>query len=258
MSLSVRLLLLLSLICPAVAFSRPLPTSPLAQAAKRSQHLSAAQSNLFRFRGGDQETEATKDTSERSDLMSAIALPSIASLGKAYAQSLKTSPIATKSVTAGAIFFLSDYAAQRIEKKADTKHDWKRTISTALVGLLYFGPAAHFWYDMIFRILPGTSLISTMQKAFLGQMFFGPSFTCIFFAVALVNSGEFSIGKWFKKVKTDLPGAWLAGCGFWPFVDLVSYSMIAPQFIPLFVNACSFFWTIYLSIVSNRTATKSD
>jgi protein Mpv17 len=111
---------------------------------------------------------------------------------------------------------------------------------------------------MIFKLLPGTSLFSTLQKAALGQIIFGPSFTCVFFATALLQSGTFSLGNWFTKIKNDLPGAWMAGLGFWPLVDLVSYSMIQPQWIPLFVNSCSLVWTIYLSLIANKTSSSKS
>ena len=86
----------------------------------------------------------------------------------------------------------------------------------------------------------------------MGQMIFGPSFTCVFFATSLLQSGNFSLGNWVRKIKTDLPGAWLSGVGFWPLVDLISYSLIPPRWIPLFINVCSLIWNIYLSMVANR------
>lgn len=195
--------------------------------------------------------------------------------GSSYSSAITAYPIITKSVTAGVTFFLSDYTAQRIErpkdkvdkdvtvkkggkdkevKKAVWKHDWTRTLVSCAVGLFYFGPAAHAWYEWIFTVLPGTSLASTLQKAALGQVIFGPSFTCIFFAVSLMQAGEFSIGNWVSKIKKDLPGAWLSGTAFWPLVDLISFSVVPMQFIPLFINLCSFVWTIYLSMVANRSS----
>jgi len=177
---------------------------------------------------------------------------SVLGLGKKYAFVLEKSPIITKSVTAGLIFGLSDYVAQDLEHGGNNKKNWTRIVSALLVGLVYFGPAAHAWYEMIFRLLPGTSLISTLRKAALGQALFSPSFTCIFFASSLIQSGSFTLSTWVNKIKTDLPSAWRAGMGFWPLVDLVSYSLVPPQWIPLFVNFCSFLWTIYLSIVANK------
>ena len=186
----------------------------------------------------------------------------VVTLGKAYADSLAKRPIVTKSVTACAIFGISDYLAQRLESKessskateAANQLNWTRLLTSMVVGLCYFGPAAHAWYDMIFKLFPGTGLLSTLQKAAMGQMFFGPSFTCIFFASSLWQAGQFTLGNWFRKIRKDLPGAWLAGVGFWPLVDLVSYSFVPVPYIPLFINMCSLVWTIYLSMIANRSS----
>lgn len=212
------------------------------------------------IRGGTPEGETVAESSTNSQssaVSTAGIMAAFTALGQFYAQSLDMYPIRTKSLTAGCIFALSDYCAQRLECQQakfpkPCKLNWTRILTAGAVGLFYFGPAAHYWYDMIFRLLPGTSLVSTLQKATLGQLLFGPSFTCIFFATSLLQAGTFSIGNWFHKIKNDLPSAWLAGIGFWPLVDLVSYSVISKEYIPLFVNVCSFLWTIFLSIVANR------
>lgn len=171
--------------------------------------------------------------------------------GAWYAAALAHHPIYTKSVTACGIFALSDYLAQRLEGNKQ-QVDVKRVTCTALVGLLYFGPAAHNWYETIFRLLPGTSLVTILQKAACGQLLFGPAFTCIFFGVGLWQSGNFTVSRWTSKIRHDLPGAWLAGAGFWPLVDLISFSWVPQAYIPLFVNLCSLVWTIYLSQVANK------
>lgn len=203
--------------------------------------------------------EVTKTRKSGELLATAAAFPmgALSILGSTYSSFLLRRPILTKSATACVIFALSDCMAQRLEKRDDraksgskTTLVWSRILASAAVGFFYFGPAAHYWYDMIFRILPGTSLVSTIQKAALGQLFFGPTFTCIFFATGLMQLGQFSLPNWWRKVRSDLPGAWLAGVGFWPLVDLVSFSLIQPQFIPLFVNLCSLVWTTYLVLKS--------
>lgn len=208
------------------------------------------------LRGGQQE-DLSAGESTASKKTSTAALPlgtSMAAFGAWYASCIETYPIRTKSATAGVVFGLSDYLAQRLEAKKDKplKINWTRVLSSVAVGFFYFGPAAHYWYDAIFKLLPATTLVSTLQKAALGQLIFGPSFTCIFFGVSLLQSGTFTIPNWFRKIRNDLPGAWLAGAGFWPVVDLVSYSFVPMNFIPLFINLCSLVWTIYLSLVANR------
>jgi len=173
-----------------------------------------------------------------------------------YSQQLTARPVLTKSLTAGIIFALSDWCAQLIEREDEgeskTPIVFSRVLSTFLVGLLFFGPAANAWYSMIFKILPSTSLLSTLQKAALGQIFFGPTFTAVFFGAGMIQSGSFSLGAWLSKIKTDLPGVWASGLGYWPLVDFISYKVVPVQWIPLFVNFCSFVWTIYLSLVANR------
>jgi protein Mpv17 len=195
-------------------------------------------------------------------MMATPVMAFLTTASKFYSQQLEQSPILTKSCTAGVIFALSDYLAQRLENKNNKKDkeepfNYKRFTAGTLVGLLYFGPAAHYWYDMIFKLLPGTGILSTLYKAFWGQAIFGPLFTCIFFATSLLQAGTFSLGNWSSKIKTDLPGAWLAGASFWPLVDLVSYSVVPVMYIPLFVNMCSLVWTIYLSTIANRSRSKT-
>lgn len=270
-----RLVLILGFCCPSLALSTFAGARSSKNAGVALSSLHHSHIRLF-IRGGDQDDFIQENTIEEnlvnsndavvaseqfrtpSSHLSAITVPMLSYLsafGTAYASSLQARPILTKSSTACFIFALSDYLAQRLETKnlkRKTTNNWTRTVASAIVGFCYFGPAAHYWYQMIFQLLPGTSLGSTLQKAGLGQLIFGPTFTCIFFASALLQSGNFTTKTWFRKIKNDLPGAWAAGLGFWPLVDLVSYSMVAPQWIPLFVNLCSLVWTIYLSGVANK------
>jgi len=230
--------------------------------------VSFSRMTSLRLRGGESETENTVDEvvgNEGAELPAPVPMRSGAaavsgistiatlcgSMGKLYSSQLVIRPIITKSWTAGIIFALSDYLAQRIESKEETSFNTKRVVFAAMVGTLYFAPAAHYWYEAIFRFLPGKGFLSILQKALMGQLIFGPSFTCIFFASSLMQNGTFSFANWGKKIKNDLPGAWLAGSAFWPIVDVISYSVVPISLIPLFINICSLVWTIYLSIVAN-------
>ncbi len=169
-----------------------------------------------------------------------------------YTAALNAAPILTKSLTAGCIFTASDVAAQSIAP-SDTGRDWTRTAVSGLVGLLYFGPAAHAWYEVVVGWFPDRTIRSTLTKAALGQMAFGPVFTCVFFAATLLSTrGLQGLGQWPAKVRQDLLPTQLAGCGYWPFVDLISFSVVPLIYIPLFVNFCSFIWTIFLSLKANR------
>lgn len=173
-------------------------------------------------------------------------------LAASYAAALTVRPILTKSLTACTVFAASDIVAQGISPPEEGR-DWVRTIVSALVGLLYFGPAAHHWYEWVTKLFPAANLRSIVTKSAMGQLLFGPAFTCIFFAATLLSTrGLRGLATWPAKIKQDLLPTQLAGCGFWPFVDLVAYSSVPIMWIPLFVNGCSFVWTVFLSIQAAR------
>ena len=164
----------------------------------------------------------------------------LTSLGSAYAASLAARPIITKSMTSAAIFGLSDVAAQKIGGSFD---DAKRTLTSILVGLFYFGPALHYWLQMITAVIPGFGPRDTLFKTLLGQSIFGPTITCVFFAATLIANSGLAAGlkQLPQKVRQDLFVTWSSGLCYWPFVDLVCYSIVPVKWIPLGYNVASFF-----------------
>jgi len=228
------------------------PSATVEMTAKSTTSLKSKKSDLT----SDDVTILSSSRMALSTVLSPIS-SILAAFATFYTGQLTARPIITKALTAGIIFMASDYCAQLIERGGDEEEKaplvWSRMLTNFLVGLLVFGPAANAWYSMVFKMLPSTSLFSTLQKAALGQIIFGPAFTSVFFGAGMIQAGSFSIGAWIQKVKNDLPAVWASGLGFWPFVDFISYKVIPVQWIPLFVNFCSFVWTIYLSMVSNRS-----
>ena len=108
---------------------------------------------------------------------------------------------------------------------------------------------------MITSLIPAFDLLSTLKKTLLGQCFFGPAITCVFFAASLVSTEGVGTGLQLlpSKVRQDLLKTWGAGLGFWPFVDLFVYSFVPIAWIPLGYNVASFIWTIYLSIQATKS-----
>ena len=172
-----------------------------------------------------------------------------ASVGGLYAQQIQRNPIVTKSVTAAVVFGASDVAAQRIEGRRSL--DGLRLAMTTAIGGFYFAPAAHFWYAFVTAVLPLTTLPHIIGKAALGQCIFGPLVTCVFFASACLQT-EGSLRSLPRKIQKDLLPVQLAGLGYWPFVDIISFSLIPLDYIPLFINLASFIWTIFLSLKSRH------
>ena len=183
----------------------------------------------------------------------------VATLGAVYSNSLTTAPIVTQSLTAAGTFALSDAAAQAIAPPKEGR-DAVRTITTALIGLLYFGPALHFYLRFVYSLFPGTGLRATLLKTLFGQLGFGPAVTCVFFAAFLVKDLGLAAGiaKLPSKIRQDLFVTWTSELCFWPFVDLICYSLVPVRWIPLGYNAANFLWTIYLSLQAAREVKKRD
>lgn len=107
---------------------------------------------------------------------------------------------------------------------------------------------------MITKVVPGFDLKSTLLKTALGQAFFGPAVTAVFFGASLIQLHGLTGGlrRWPAKVRQDLVATWAAGLCFWPFVDLFAFNFVPVTWIPLAYNFASFLWTIYLSLQASR------
>ena len=182
-----------------------------------------------------------------------------ASAGAAYSMALVAKPLLTKAVTSAAIFGLSDTAAQALAPPA-AGWDGKRTVVTMLIGLVYFGPALHYYLEFITWLIPGDGIRQTLLKTLAGQLGFGPAITCIFFGAFLIADNGLAEGleKWPAKIRQDLLVTWASELCFWPFVDLVCYSFIPVMWIPLGYNAANFFWTIFLALQASRPVASNE
>jgi hypothetical protein len=112
---------------------------------------------------------------------------------------------------------LSDWIAQCLKPE---KLNLSRIHTACLVGLFYFGPAGHVWYDVMFQLFRRTLVGSNMIKSALGQLVFGPCFMCVFFAASLVQPGPFSWIAYWDKICHDLPPAWITGLGILAHYEL--------------------------------------
>jgi protein Mpv17 len=115
-------------------------------------------------------------------------------------------------------------------------------------------PPRSQWLEMITRVVPGFGVKATLIKTLMGQSMFGPTITSVFFAASLISTNGLASGLQLlpAKIRQDLLKTWAAGLGYWPFVDLICYSLVPVKWIPLGYNVASFFWTIFLSLQAAR------
>lgn len=173
-------------------------------------------------------------------------------LAAAYARLLVAHPVAAKSLTACALYSGADVAAQRISGCPVAKVDLRRVAASGGVGLFFYGFSAHYWFSWVLRLVPGSGLLSLLAKTALGQLFFGPYMTLVFFAAALWSGRSFSWRALRAKAAADLLPCIIAGLGFWPLADLIAFSLLSEHYIPPFLNVCAFVWTVFLSLQAAR------
>ena len=58
-----------------------------------------------------------------------------------------------QAITAGVLAGVSDLLAQRLSSRG-TPANWRRTLSIALYGFLWAGPASHYWQQALERLFP--------------------------------------------------------------------------------------------------------
>lgn len=170
---------LLLLVDPSLALTPP-------HAAATGRGVSA---KIWSTRGGS--TAAAADAAPSPSAAASLLRTALPALAAAYSGAVASSPVAVKALTAGTIFAASEAAAQAITRDGEP-YDHVRNACSFALGLCYFGPAAHYWYDAMFRIFPPAGWASLAAKTALGQVVFGPVLTVIFFGVALAREGKFS------------------------------------------------------------------
>jgi len=170
-----------------------------------------------------------------------------------YSGLLHTYPVLMKSLTAGLIYAGADLTAQWISSRSSrARINTLRVATSGAIGLFCFGPSAHFYFAGLLKVLPGYDFGSLLLKTAIGQIFFGPYVTSIFFAAALWCAGNLTWRSLRAKLAADLIPTLVAGLGYWPIADFIAFYLLKEHFIPPFLNLCAFVWTTFLALQAAR------
>ena len=209
---------------------------------------------------------------------------------KAYTTLLLERPLLTKAVTSSVIMTVSDALTQQMEATmlsrpaantsqgastavtaADSitasigstkwplwrRHNWVRSRQSLLTGLVWSGPIAHYWYQLLellitnpYLKLPSIPAIRLVARIVLDALLFSPFTIFGFFTVStLINGGTLrDVGE---KLRTRWRRALNAAWSFWPIVNIANFSLVPLAFRVLYANVMSLLWTGYLSYVNN-------
>lgn len=169
-----------------------------------------------------------------------------------YLQQLEQKPVKTKAITAGVLAGVSDLLAQRLSSGAPT--NWRRTLSIALYGLAWAGPASHYWQQILESLFPNKKdPLRSGKKVLLDQLTYGPLQNILFMSyIAYVVEGR-SWGATMAKLRADLPMVQSRGWRVWPVASWVNQEFVPLKLRVLWLNLVALGWTTFL-IMQGKTA----
>jgi len=138
--------------------------------------------------------------------------------------------------------------------------EWSRTLTLAAVGLFYSGPVGHLWFNTLEKLVrTQQQALSVTLKLLVDQLMYAPVAISGYLAVRGILEGR-SGAQIQAKLEEKLVPATQAAWQFWPFVNLVSFSVVPVIYRVLFGNVCAIFWNARLSAISteNIVGSKPD
>jgi len=177
-----------------------------------------------------------------------------------YQECLEKHPLLTPMLITGATYYLADWIAQTYEGNALLEFNTARLLRSTLTGLLVLGPLAHTYYtqqDQLFDVyFPAGGYGVEAAKIAIDQTFY-----CFFYNMLYYVSTGMLKGHSLGRTLTDFKAAaWRlqkAGWRLWPFVGLITHTIIPTQHKVLFVDAVEVIWVTYLSLSANATREKN-
>ena len=139
-----------------------------------------------------------------------------------YNVALETSPLLTKSVTAGVILGAADFAGQALENSATNDGEEKnnngfdigRVLRFSFFGFILQAPWNHFYYNILDGVLPPTEdpfTTTTGIKVFIDQFVQAPIFTVLIFGFLGILEGK-NLEQIKSQLQNDYTDTMVANC----------------------------------------------
>jgi hypothetical protein len=133
-------------------------------------------------------------------------------------------------------------------------YDPKRTLRWTTIGLTLHGPYFFTAFRQLDRLFgASTSLKVATTKTVVGQLFvFPPYLTALFVYMGFLegmNNDEIR-----SKVYDRVPKAFVGGCIFWPFANMVNFSAVPVKWRVVYLAGVGGLWNGYLSYLNQQDA----
>ena len=175
----------------------------------------------------------------------------VQTLWAAYLNALEKNPLATKCATSGVLNALGDLFAQfSFDDAAKKGIDWRRAGVFTFLGGALVGPALHFWYGTLGKIVTAQGSAKAFISLVLDQGLFAPAFLCVFLSSLFTIEGKAS--EIVPKLKQDFAPTVMANWNIW-----IPFQFLNFRFVPLNLqvaaaNVVALLWNTYLSWASHK------
>jgi protein Mpv17 len=160
----------------------------------------------------------------------------------------------------GLTYFFADWIAQTCEGTTPMDFDAARIMRSTLVGTLVFGPMVHTYYQsqahLFDALFPSAPWYSEALKIAMDQTMF-----CFTYNITYYLAMGALAGRPVRDTLGEFRAVWwrlqTAGWKFWPFVGLITHTVVPLKHKVLFVDIAEVCWVTYLSLTANAKKDRS-
>ena len=188
-----------------------------------------------------------------SRLQPAMALDNVL---RAYESALTTHPARTKGATGWVLALLGDGAAQAIQRRsrsgATTEPNLRRSFAFSTHNMLWTSCGLHPLFNLLDRLLPGTSLQAVAGKTSIQLLIIDPFIylPTVYFGNGLLLGQD--LRTIVAKMRAEFWRTTVAMWKFWAPATVVLFRFIPLRHQSNFINGLAAVWLVVLSLLYNR------
>ncbi|KAG5854421.1 mpv17-like protein isoform X1 [Anguilla rostrata] len=160
---------------------------------------------------------------------------------KAFLKQAKRFPWITNVSLFGCLFAGGDFVHQWFSRRDEM--DWRQTGKVAVVAFSFHGNFNYFWMRGLERRFPGNSASMVLRKVILDQTISSPIATSAFYTGMSLLDGKDDI---FQDCRGKFLNTYKTGLMYWPFVQLLNFTLVPVYLRTTFTGCCAFVWAIFL------------
>jgi protein Mpv17 len=174
-------------------------------------------------------------------------------------QGLLDNPWLKSGLISGSLSLAGDVLAQLLTLRGQQQqgsssggYDVARAARMGTFGLLFYGPYQYWWYGLLARTFPGTSIPMFATKVALNQLCLAPITISVVFSWNMALAGQ--LDQLPDKFRRDFLRTMVNGWRFWVPAATINFKLVPLQYQVLYMSTCGMLWTAYLSYQSAAQA----